>query len=295
MSEQNVAPSPTPAKGVVLITGTSTGIGLATAVEAARAGWTTIATMRDLQRADALRAAADEAEVSLDIRRLDVTDTADIDREIAYCISSYGRLDVLVNNAGSAAVGTVEMLGMEDFRSAMEVNFFGVVALTRAALPHLRESGGRVVTISSVGGIVGQPFNEAYCAAKFAVEGFLESLQPVARTVGVGVHVIEPGAVSSNFVANAGIDVPALLETAGSYTPAISAYLERTSAQFASSSAQQPADVAAVVLATMEGAEPAFRIQTSSWAHDFVATKLADLDGSRVTGLTAGWVAAPQG
>ncbi|MHC6229124.1 SDR family NAD(P)-dependent oxidoreductase [Arthrobacter sp. MMS24-T111] len=294
MSEQNVAPSPTPAKGVVLITGTSTGIGLATAVEAARAGWTTIATMRDLQRADALRAAADEAGVSLDVRRLDVTDTADIDREIAYCISSYGRLDVLVNNAGSAAVGTVEMLGLEDFRSAMEVNFFGVVALTRAALPHLRESGGRVVTISSVGGIVGQPFNEAYCAAKFAVEGFLESLQPVAKTVGVGVHVIEPGAVSSNFVANAGIDVPALLETAGSYTPAISAYLERTSTQFASSSAQQPADVAAVVLATMEGAEPAFRIQTSSWAHDFVATKLADLDGSRVTGLTAGWVAAPQ-
>lgn len=294
MSEQNVAPSPTPAKGVVLITGTSTGIGLATAVEAARAGWTTIATMRDLQRADALRAAADEAGVSLDVRRLDVTDTADIDREIAYCISSYGRLDVLVNNAGSAAVGTVEMLGMEDFRSAMEVNFFGVVALTRAALPHLRESRGRVVTISSVGGIVGQPFNEAYCAAKFAVEGFLESLQPVAKTVGVGVHVIEPGAVSSNFVANAGIDVPALLETAGSYRPAISAYLERTSTQFASSSAQQPADVAAVVLATMEGAEPAFRIQTSSWAHDFVATKLADLDGSRVTGLTAGWVAAPQ-
>ncbi|TDT81863.1 short-subunit dehydrogenase [Arthrobacter sp. AG258] len=294
MSEQNVAPSPTPAKGVALITGTSTGIGLATAVEAARAGWTTIATMRDLQRADALRAAADEAGVSLDIRRLDVTDAADIDREIAYCISSYGRLDVLVNNAGSAAVGTVEMLGLKDFRSAMEVNFFGVVALTRAALPHLRESGGRVVTISSVGGIVGQPFNEAYCAAKFAVEGFLESLQPVARTVGVGVHVIEPGAVSSNFVANARIDVPALLETAGSYTPAITAYLERTSTQFASSSAQQPADVAAVVLATMEGAEPAFRIQTSSWAHDFVATKLADLDGSRVTGLTAGWVAAPQ-
>jgi hypothetical protein len=70
--------------------------------------------------------------------------------------------------------------------------------------------------------------------------------------------------------------------------------LERTSTQFASSNAQQPADVAAVVLGTMEGAEPAFRIQTSSWAHEFVATKLADPDGSRVTGLTAGWVAAPQ-
>lgn len=292
MSEQTIAPSNTPAKGVVLITGTSTGIGLATAIEAARAGWTTVATMRDLQRADALRAAAEEAGVFLDVRRLDVTDTADIDREIAHCVSAYGRLDVLVNNAGSAAVGTVEMLGLEDFRSAMEVNFFGVVALTRAALPHLRKSGGRVVTVSSVGGVVGQPFNEAYCAAKFAVEGFLESLQPVAKTVGVGVHVIEPGAVSSNFVENAGIDVPALLASAGSYRPAIAAYLERTSTQFASSSAQQPTDVAAVVLATMEDDKPAFRIQTSAWACDFVATKLGDLDGSRVTGLTAGWVAA---
>ena len=281
-----------PAKGVALITGTSTGTGLATAIEAARAGWTTVATMRDLGRADALRAAADAAGVVLDVRRLDVTDAADIEREVAYCIVAYGRLDVLVNNAGSAAVGTVEMLGLEAFRSAMEVNFFGVVALTRAALPHLRESGGRVITISSVGGIVGQPFNEAYCAAKFAVEGFLESLQPVAKTLGVGVHVIEPGAVSSNFVENAGIDVDSLLASAGSYGPAISAYLARTSTQFASSNAQQPADVAAVVLAAMEEENPDFRIQTSAWAHDFVATKLADLDGSRVTGLTAGWVAS---
>ncbi|MHC6592566.1 SDR family NAD(P)-dependent oxidoreductase [Arthrobacter sp. C152] len=294
MSDESIARPQTP-RGVVLITGTSTGIGLATAVEAARAGWTTVATMRDLQRAEALRSAADAAGVAVDIRRLDVTNAADIDREVAHCISAYGRLDALVNNAGSAAVGTVELLPVEDFREAMEVNFFGVVALTRAAMPHLRDSGGRVVTISSVGGIVGQPFNEAYCAAKFAVEGFMESLQPVARTVGVGVHVIEPGAVSSNFVENAGIDVPALMASAGSYGPAISAYLARTSSQFASSNAQQPADVAAVVLAALEDGNPPFRIQTSDWARGFVGTKLADMDGSRVTGLTAGWVARTAG
>ncbi|NUT71543.1 SDR family oxidoreductase [Pseudarthrobacter sp. C4D7] len=278
------------ANRVVLITGTSTGIGLATAIETARAGWTTIASMRDVARADALRTAAGEAGVSLDIRPLDVTDAAAIEREVAYCRDTYGRLDALLNNAGSAAVGTLEMLAVEDFRSAMEVNFFGVVALTRAAMPLLRESHGRVITISSVGGVVGQPFNEAYCAAKFAVEGFLESLQPVAKTVGVGVHVIEPGAVASNFVANAGIDAGALVASAGPYGPAISAYLARTSRQFASSSAQEPAEVAAVVLATLEDSNPDFRIQTSPWAHDFVRTKLGDLDGSRVTGLTAGWV-----
>jgi NAD(P)-dependent dehydrogenase (short-subunit alcohol dehydrogenase family) len=130
----------------------------------------------------------------------------------------------VVNNAGSATLGTLETLSMDDFRSAMEVNYFGVVALTRTALPHLRSSGGRLVTISSVGGAVGQPFfNEAYCAAKSAVEGFLESLQPVAKTVGVGVHIIEPGAVSSEFVANAGIDPPAMIASAGAYTPTLSA------------------------------------------------------------------------
>lgn len=274
----------------VLITGTSSGIGLATAIAAARAGWTTIATMRNLTRADALRSAAAEAGVQLDVRELDVTDGPAIDREVAYCMERYGRLDAVVNNAGSATLGTLETLTVDDFRSAMEVNFFGVVALTRAAMPHLRASGGRLLTVSSVGGAVGQPFNEAYCAAKFAVEGFLESLQPVAKTVGVGVHLIEPGAVSSEFVANAGIDPAAMIAGAGAYTPALSAYLNRTTQQFSSSSAQTPDDVAQTVLSSLQDSDPAFRIQTSDWARDFVGTKLSDLDGSRVTSMTAGWV-----
>jgi NAD(P)-dependent dehydrogenase (short-subunit alcohol dehydrogenase family) len=274
----------------VLITGTSSGIGLATAIAAARAGWTTIATMRNLTRADALRSAAAEEGVQLDVRELDVTDGPAIDREVAYCMDRYGRLDAVVNNAGSATLGTLETLTVDDFRSAMEVNFFGVVALTRAAMPHLRASGGRLVTVSSVGGAVGQPFNEAYCAAKFAVEGFLESLQPVAKSVGVGVHIIEPGAVSSEFVANAGIDPAAMIAGAGAYTPALSAYLNRTTQQFSSSNAQTPDEVAQTVLSSLQDSDPAFRIQTSDWARDFVATKLSDLDGSRVTSMTAGWV-----
>ena len=281
---------PQPAPRTVLITGTSSGIGLATAIAAARAGWTTIATMRDLSRSNALQSAAAEAGVGLDIRTLDVTDESAIGREIAYATDRYGRLDAVVNNAGSATLGTLETLSMDDFRSAMEVNYFGMVALTRAAMPHLRASGGRLVTISSVGGAVGQPFNEAYCAAKFAVEGFLESLQPVAKTVGVGVHIIEPGAVSSEFVANAGIDPAAMIASAGAYTPALSAYISRTSAQFSGRSAQSPDDVAQTVLSSLQDSNPAFRIQTSEWAREFVAVKLSDLDGSRLTSMTAGWV-----
>jgi len=276
----------------VLITGTSSGIGLATAVAAAQAGWTVVATMRNLTKADALRSAAAEAGAELDIRELDVTDQAAIDREIAYCSESYGRLDAVVNNAGSATLGTVETLTVEDIRAAMEVNFFGVVALTRAAMPQLRASGGRLITISSVGGVVGQPFNEAYCAAKFAVEGFLESLQPLASSVGVGVHVIEPGPVSSEFVANAGIDPKTMLADAGPYAPALTAYLNRTTQQFGSSNAQTPDEVARVILASLRDEGTPFRVQTSDWARGFVGTKLKDLDGSLVTGMTAGWVTA---
>lgn len=281
---------PQPAPRTVLITGTSSGIGLATAIASARAGWTTIATMRNLTRSDALRSAAAEAGVELDFRELDVTDQLAIDREIAYCADRYGRLDAIVNNAGSATVGTLELLTVDDFRSAMEVNYFGVVALTRAAIPHLRASGGRLITISSIGGAVGQPFNEAYCAAKFAVEGFMESLQPVAKTMGVGVHIIEPGAVSSDFVANAGVDPAAMIANAGVYGPAISAYISRTTAQFSGNNAQTPDEVAQTVLASLQDSNPAFRIQTSESAREFVATKLSDLDGSRVTSMTAGWV-----
>jgi len=273
----------------VLITGTSSGIGLHTAISAASAGWTVVATMRDTGRAGALQDAAAHAGVSLDIRALDVTDGAQIDTVVAAVVADHGGLDAVINNAGAGRVGTVELMPLDEVRATMELNFFGVVAVTRAAMPHLRASGGRVLTISSVGGIVGQPFNEAYCAAKFAVEGFLESLQPVAATVGVGVSVIEPAAVGSEFVANVGVDRDALLAGAGVYAPAFGAYLERTAGAFAN--AQEVAEVGDFVAAALELDPLPFRLQTSAAATSFVGIKLADLDGSRVTGFTAGWLA----
>jgi NAD(P)-dependent dehydrogenase (short-subunit alcohol dehydrogenase family) len=91
---------------------------------------------------------------------------------------------------------------------------------------------GRLITLTSVGGIVGQPFNEAYCAAKFAVEGYMESLAPVAATTGVRVSVVEPGAVASEFVASQQLDVAKLLEEAGPYAPAMAAYIEWTQVSF---------------------------------------------------------------
>lgn len=274
---------------VALVTGTSSGIGLETAVALARSGWDVVATVRDVARADRLREAASTAGVSLDIRALDVTDGEGAATLVGQVVAERGRLDALVNNAGAAALGTAEIMGIDRIRAAMEVNFFGVVQLTQAALPALRASGGRVVTVSSVGGIVGQPFNDAYCAAKFAVEGFMESLHPVAAALGVAVVVVEPGAVASEFVANATEGRDASLAEAGPYAPLLDAYLQRTAGAFAA--AQQPAEVAAVIERVLTEAEPPFRVQTSDAARAFVGIKLADLDGSAVTSATAAWVA----
>ncbi|WP_328680641.1 SDR family oxidoreductase [Streptomyces sp. NBC_00322] len=274
---------------VVLITGTSSGIGLATAVATAKAGWRTVATLRDTGRAEELRKAAADAGVELDIRQLDVTDEASVAAAIDGVIGDHGRLDAVINNAGAGHLGTLENETVADVRRVMEVNFFGVLHVSKAALPHLRASGGRLITVTSVGGVVGQPFNEAYCAAKFAVEGYMESLAPVAAKLGVTVSVVEPGAVATEFVNNLGVDPEAAVAAAGPYTDALRAYVDRTVSQFLSG-AQTPAEVAENVLETLVADRPAFRVQTSDWARAFTGTKLADLDGSAVQGLTGGWV-----
>jgi NAD(P)-dependent dehydrogenase (short-subunit alcohol dehydrogenase family) len=276
---------------VALVTGTSSGIGLSAAIAAAKHGFTVVATLRDTGKDTALRAAAEAAGVTLDVRRLDVVDGASITACIDGVVADHGALDVLVNNAGRGFVGTIEQVSMDEMREVMEVNFFGVVATTKAALPHLRASGGRVITVTSVGGVVGQPFNEAYCAAKFAVEGFMESLAPVAATVGVHVSVIEPGPVTTEFVNNVGVDVGKLFAEGGDYTPAMQAYLTHVMAEFADpGSAQTADDVAEVVLTAMVTDSAAFRHQTSPWAREFCGYKISDHDGSAVVGMTADWV-----
>jgi len=272
----------------LLVTGTSSGIGLSTAVLAASRGWDVVATVRDQGRAAALTDAATRAGVTLDVRDLDVTRADDVAALVDDVAATHGSLDALVNNAGAGLVGTAENLDLDDFRAAMEVNFFAVVAATRAALPHLRDSGGRVVTVTSVGGVVGQPFNEAYCSAKFAAEGFLESLHPVAASQGVAVTVVEPGAVATHFAGSAVADADAMLAAAGPYEDALRAYLGRTGAVFAN--AQHPDGVAEVILDALERDDPPFRVQTSPVAAAFAGLKLADLDGSRVTSATRGWL-----
>ena len=278
--------------GVLLITGSSSGIGLESAIAAARAGYTTVATVRDLGRTEPLRKAAADAGVSLDIRRLDVTDEASIDECVAGVIDAHGRLDVLVNNAGIAnTFATIETTTMERYRANLDVNFFSVVATTRAALPHLRASRGRVVTVGSTRGLIAQPFNEAYSAAKFAVEGFMESLAPVAAAMGVTLVMVEPGPVlGSSFGANSGVTRESLLADSGPYVDVLEPYLDWV-VRGRYPGAQSPREVAEVVVRAVTDPDPAFRIMTSDWANEYARIKLADPDGTIVRAMTRSWLA----
>ncbi len=274
---------------VVLVTGASSGIGLATAIAAARAGFTTVGTVRT--GAARLLAAAAAARVSIDVRQLELTSQSSIESCVDGVVATHGRLDALVNNAGIAnSSPTLELSTMELLRRQLEVNFLGVVATSRAALPHLRARRGRLVTVSSVRGVLGQPFNEAYSASKFAVEGFMESLAPVAATVGVKVSLIEPAAVlDTSFVASSTLDPAVVLAASGPYEAAFRAY-RRWVASGAVEGAQTAAEVAEVIVETLTCEDPALRVPTSPYAREYLARKLKDPSGRDLLATTHSWV-----
>jgi NAD(P)-dependent dehydrogenase (short-subunit alcohol dehydrogenase family) len=270
---------------VVLVTGCSSGIGRETALACARAGLTTVGTVRDPGRT--------RGPEGVDVRALDVTDDASVEACVDGVIGTYGRLDVLVNNAGRAnTFPTVETTTMARYRADIEVNFLGVVAMTRAALPHLRASRGRVVTVGSTRGLIGQPFNEAYSAAKFAVEGFLESLAPVAAAMGVTVVLVSPGPVlGTAFGANSGVTRESLLAGAGPYAEVLTRYLDWV-ARSGHPGAQSAAEVAGVVMRALTEPSPDFRVPTSAWAEQYARIKLTDPSGAAIRAMTAAWLEA---
>lgn len=266
---------------IILITGTSSGLGISIAVQAAKAGHTVCATMRNMDKRRSLDAAAAAAGVSLHVLKLDVQDTASVTAVVDQVITSHGRIDVLINNAGAGFVRTTEQASEEDIHWAMDVNFMGVVRCTKAVIPHMREArSGHVINISSVGGLVGQPFNEIYCAAKFAVEGYTESLATyVTPHFGIHFTVVEPGGISSEFAANVMKHVGAtggMLED--EYLPILQKYIGGASTRAAGTDIYQtPDEVAAVVMKCLNAKEPPIRTRTSKWGEGFAALK-TDLD-----------------
>jgi NAD(P)-dependent dehydrogenase (short-subunit alcohol dehydrogenase family) len=186
---------------VAFVTGASSGFGLLTSVALAGEGYRVLASMRDLDNKGRLEAVAKEAGVTdrIEIVQLDVTDFSTVETVIQDVIHRYGRIDLLVNNAGYAAGGFTEELTVEEWRQQFETNFFGLVAVTKAVLPSMRERrSGKIVNISSISGRIGFPSMGPYVASKFAVEGFSESLRLEMLPYGVHVVLIEPGSYKTD-------------------------------------------------------------------------------------------------
>jgi NAD(P)-dependent dehydrogenase (short-subunit alcohol dehydrogenase family) len=178
---------------LVLITGTSSGIGLSAAIECAVAGLRVVATMRDLGRRQALDDAAKARGVSIDVEQLDVT-TDQVVPKVRELVLKYGPFFGLVNNAGIAIGGVFEEQSEADVREQFETNVFGLMAVTRAVLPAMRAAQrGRIVNVSSISGRVGLPLVSAYAATKHAVEGLSESLRWELEGFGIDVCLVEPG------------------------------------------------------------------------------------------------------
>ena len=186
---------------VALITGSSSGIGLLTAIAFAQHGYFVVATMRDLARAAKLEEAAAKAGVreKLDLRRVDVTEFDSLPGVIDAIVRDHGRIDVLVNNAGFSVAGFCEDLSLADFRHQFETNFFGTVAMSKAVLPVMRrQKSGHIIQVASVAGHLGQPMLGAYSSSKFALEGWSESLRIETHSLGIRVVLVEPGAFETD-------------------------------------------------------------------------------------------------
>lgn len=180
----------------VLVTGSSTGIGRATALRLDREGWRVFAGVRREQDAESLRA---EAIGRLEPVQLDVTDAAQIAAAAGLIGEEVGEggLDGIVNNAGVAVLGPLETIPLEDFRRQLEVNLTGQVAVTQAMLPSIRRAGGRIVFVSSIGGRMALPFGGPYHAAKFGLEAVADCLRQELRPWRIAVSVIEPGSIDT--------------------------------------------------------------------------------------------------
>jgi NAD(P)-dependent dehydrogenase (short-subunit alcohol dehydrogenase family) len=272
-------------KDVMLVTGTSTGLGSAIAVAAAKAGFTVYATMRNLGKRGALDAALAEAGVKAHVLALDVESTDSVTAAVTEIAAAQGRIDVLVNNAGVGFARTIEQATEADMHWVLNVNVMGVLRTTKAVLSMMRaQKSGRVINISSVGGLVGQPFNEVYCGSKFAVEGITESLATyVTPEFGIHFTTVEPGGIKSEFAAGV---MRNFAETGGmiedAYLPILQRYIANAQARMQTGDTYQTADeVAKVVLdvATMDN--PPVRVRTSNWSENLARFKTSgDPDGT---------------
>ncbi|WP_112137727.1 oxidoreductase [Glycomyces dulcitolivorans] len=269
------APARTAEGRVWLVTGANAGFGRAITEAAVAHGDTVIATARRPETLDGLAAAHPGRVVPV---QLDVTDPARIDAVVAEAVLWYGRVDVLVNNAGRGHLGAVEETTDAELRSLMDVHVFGPANLVRAVLPHMRaQASGAIVQLSSMGGRTSFPGVGAYLATKFALEGLSTALAAEVKPHGVDVLIVEPGAFRTSFaggVHSESAPIEGYEETVGPFR-----------SSFAASDGTQPGDpakAAAAIIQALSAEEVPLRLVLGDTAVDRIRESLqaqeAELD-----------------
>jgi NAD(P)-dependent dehydrogenase (short-subunit alcohol dehydrogenase family) len=232
---------------IAVVTGSSSGIGFETSLLLAKNGFRTYATVRNLEKAKAIKNISDKGDLPIRVVELDVDSDKSVKDAIDRINDESKRIDVLVNNAGYALVGALEDLSMDEIKAQFETNLFGAIRVMKAVLPTMRkqQGGGTIVNISSMGGRIAFPLDPAYHGTKFALEGVSESVHYETEPFGIKVVLIEPGIIGSNFLRNAKLAQMAV-EPSSPYAPMVQT-LQKVAPSFYDQ-ATPPEEVAKAIL-----------------------------------------------
>jgi NAD(P)-dependent dehydrogenase (short-subunit alcohol dehydrogenase family) len=276
------------ASKVWLITGCSTGFGRALAEAVLKQGDSLLATAREPEQ---LRTLVENYPERAKAVRLDVTLSQDIQAAVDAAIATFGRIDVLVNNAGHGLIAALEEVSDVDIHQFFETNFFGAVRLMRAVLPLMRQQGiGHIVNMSSTAGLVGFGGSSLYCGAKFALEGTSEALAKEVESFGIKVTLIEPGAFRTDFN---GRSLATAKQSIDAYAPVSGASLQR----FKEMDGQQPgnpAKAAQAIIQAVESPHPPMRLALGTDAMNLIQEKLewikTDLDAWQQVAVSTDYI-----
>ena len=255
---------------VWFITGCSTGFGRELATLVLESGSCAVVTAREKERVEDFATRYRDRALPLS---LDVIDDDEIDAGVAAALKRFGRIDVLVNNAGYGYLSSIEEGRSEEIRAQFEANVFGLFAMTRAVLPIMREQkGGHVINIASVAGFCGFPGSGYYAASKHAVEGFSDSLSKEMAPLGIKVTCVEPGPFRTDW---AGRSMTQTKSTIPAYAETVAARMAQTSEK-SGTQAGDPVRAAKAMIAITEEAKPPLHLVLGEWGHDAVVKKLKD-------------------
>lgn len=281
-------------KPVVLITGATDGLGRAAALLLAQRGYRVFAAGRSAEKRAQLDAVASEKKLSLETLQMDVCDDGSVKLAVAEVLVKAGAIDVLINNAGVVIVATVEEMSMADWRSQFETNFFGVVRVTHAVLPHMRERRkGRIIMMSSVAGLVTPPTYGAYSASKHAIEAISNALRHELYPFGIATVLIEPGYIVTG-IQQAAAELSKSYQEKMTSGPYAKIYGQAQTARNSSrkASGTTPEDCARIILRAVEANHPKARYGVTplatlvKWTKRLLPDSLQDALIRRQTGVS---------